>query len=116
MDSDRPGAGLHPVHVERIVEAADVVGDGSGQKLVVLHHHADLIAEGSDPKLAQRRAVDQDIAGGWVKQTEHHFDKRCFSAARWAGDRNILARRYGKIRVLEYEGFVVPIAERQRLD
>ena len=88
--------------VERLVEAADVVGNGSRQELVVLHQNPDLIAESPDAELSQRHAIDQDIAGGRLKETKHDLNDR-FSAARWAGDRDVLSGRNGETCVLKYE-------------
>ena len=110
VDPGRPGAGLHPLNIECFVEAADVVGNGTGQELVVLHHHPDLITESSDIELSQRHAIDQDIAGGRSKQTKHDFNERRFSAARWAGDRDVLSGRNEETCVLKYERLVVTIS------
>jgi hypothetical protein len=84
MDAGRLGAGLHPFDFERLVEGADIAGNGFGHQRIVPHHDSDLAAERAHPELAQRGPVDQDIARGWAKQTGHDFGEGCIETT---GDR-----------------------------
>ena len=68
---------------------------------MVLHQNPDLIAESPDAELSQRHAIDQDIAGGRLKETKHDLNDR-FSAADGPVI-TVLSGRNGETCVLKYE-------------
>ena len=103
MNSGHPRAFPHQLLVARIGKEADVVGDRSRQKLVVLHHGGDLVAIGADAERPQRNSIDEYLAARRLQQAEHDLHQRGLAAARRPHDGGCLARTNGEVDILQDE-------------
>ena len=101
----------HPLLVEVRIEEADVVGDGAGEELVLLHHGGDLLAVGPRADVEQRDAVDQHLAARRLEQAEHDLHQRRLAAAGRAHDGDELARLDREVDVLQDERLGLGVAE-----
>ena len=82
MDASELGAMHHVLELEALVKKADIVGDRARQQLVVLHHHANALAEGFVAEDPQWHAVNQDLGGGRLQQPEDHLQQCRLATAR----------------------------------
>ena len=60
---------------------------------------------------AQWHAVDQNLAGGWLPQPDHHLEEGRLAAPRGPGNRDIIAGSDTQIDITEDERIVLGIAE-----
>src|SRR5258706_116892 len=79
---------LHPSHVGPRVEEADVVDDGPGKELIVLHHRADHVAPAAKPQVRQGHAAHAHLADLRVMDAENQLQERRLAAPRRADDRH----------------------------
>ena len=93
------------------VEKTDVLGDRTGEELVVLHHarHGVAIARQAQPR--QRHAADFDAARGGLQQAEHQLDERRLAAARWPDDGHRFGRLHAQAHVVDQQRVRVGVAE-----
>src|SRR6266516_479672 len=111
MDPGQLRAPDHPFRIERCVEKGDVVGNGSGEKLILLHDNADLSAIGFVPECQKRNSVDQNLSAGGFEQPEHDLDQRRLAPARRAHNGYQLSCLNDETDVFEDERLGFGIAE-----
>src|SRR4051794_29725405 len=92
----------HAFLIKIRVGKADVVRNGARQQLVLLHDRSNLFTVSAPAKSGKRDAVDQNLSGRWLDETQHYFDQRRLAAAGWAHDRDELARPNRQIDVLQH--------------
>src|SRR5262245_23551032 len=75
MQGSHLRARFNPLLVRVLCEETDVVGNGTCEELVLLHHGANYATVRLHPQLAQTDSPDQDLTcAGW-QQTDHDFEQ-----------------------------------------
>src|SRR5207248_5923087 len=111
VNSSQLRASYHPVLIERWIEKADVVGDGSGQQLIFLHYRAHLLAESSGSNHRKRNAIDQDLSTGRFQQSEHDLDQRRLARPRRTHNGQELPRLDDETDIFKHKRFGFGVAK-----
>src|SRR5258705_4476457 len=82
------GADDHPSLIKLWIEEANIIGDGTGEQLILLHDRRDLLPIVSRAKCLKRHAIDQDFTARRLEQAEQRLYECRLSAARWSHDCN----------------------------
>src|SRR4051812_32353272 len=89
MHGGEPCACLNPFLVGTVGKKANVVGNGPGKKLIVLHHDAEYRSVILQPCLAYWFTVEEYLAAGRLKKAAEKLEQRGFASTGRAnnGDR-----------------------------
>ena len=92
----------------RRVAVGEVRGDRVAEQEALLRHVADLGAQRLERELADRNAVEQDLALLRVGEPRDEIDQRALAASRRADDGERLSRRHGERHVAQHPARLVP--------
>ena len=105
------GARLNALRVRGVGEEGDVLGDGAGEELVVLHHARDQRAVSAEAEAREWHAVDLYRAADGFEQAEQELHQRGLAAAGRADDRDRLARIHLEAHAVQHRRVGLAVAE-----
>ena len=111
MDPRQLRALDHPLLIKGWIEKADVIGNGAGEELILLHHRSDVLAIGPGPDRCEGDAIDQHLPSGRLQQPKHDLDKRRLARARWTHNGHEFPWLDDKADIFEDWGLRFGIAE-----
>ncbi len=111
VDACHARAVHHPLLVEGGVEETDVVSDGAGKELVLLHHSSNVLSVSSRADDLHWDTVDQHLPTRRFEQSKHDLEQRRLAAARGPCDRDKLPRADGHADTVENEALGLGVAE-----
>src|SRR3569833_2574141 len=92
-----PRAFAHALELERRIEEGNVVGDGTGEQVILLHDGADQRPIGFDAELRDVGSAHPYLAAAHRQQAQHDFEQRGLSATGRTDDGHRFAFRASQI-------------------
>ena len=83
-------------HIDLWVEVGDIVGDGPGEQLIVLHDYTRGSSPIPHPQGMQGQSIYPNGPGFWFEQSQDHLQQCRLATTRRADDANVFSLINGK--------------------